>query len=152
MGTHLSLTTKAPKMFSSIPLLLLVVLSCCSTTRAAALTTTTVAPRADFACPTEYGLYPDPENCTQYYECYEGNATMIDCPPGQLYSSGISECIYAEDVECDVDTAKRNVARQDTCPPGFVLNLDTNMCELEDVVEPPLDLEPGNAPRQAAFQ
>lgn len=83
-----------------------------STTRAAALTTSTVALRADFACPTKYGLYPDPENCTQYYECYKGNATIINCPPGQLFSRGILACNYAEFVKCDVDTAKRDVAHQ----------------------------------------
>ena len=50
------------------------------------------APRAsrnaaglDFECPEEFGYYPHPRDCTQYYVCVFGGALLESCTGGLMY-------------------------------------------------------------------
>jgi hypothetical protein len=38
-----------------------------------------VASAEDFVCPDDYGYYPNPESCIQYYQCLAGQAEPITC-------------------------------------------------------------------------
>lgn len=44
-----------------------------------------------FPC-TSDGLFPDPENCTKYWECVAGTATLYECPVGFVYDSLVDRC------------------------------------------------------------
>ncbi|MPC23212.1 hypothetical protein E2C01_016252 [Portunus trituberculatus] len=41
---------------------------------------------ADFNCPQDFGYYPHPTDCTQYYVCVFGGALQESCTGGLVYS------------------------------------------------------------------
>lgn len=41
--------------------------------------------RANFDCPEEFGYYPHPNDCTQYYVCVFGGALLESCTGGLMY-------------------------------------------------------------------
>lgn len=41
----------------------------------------------EFECPEEFGYYPHPRDCTQYYVCVFGGALLESCTGGLMYRS-----------------------------------------------------------------
>lgn len=39
----------------------------------------------DFDCPEEFGYYPHPADCTQYFVCVFGGALLESCTGGLMY-------------------------------------------------------------------
>lgn len=39
----------------------------------------------EFECPEEFGYYPHPRDCTQYYVCVFGGALLESCTGGLMY-------------------------------------------------------------------
>lgn len=39
----------------------------------------------NFDCPEEFGYYPHPNDCTQYYVCVFGGALLESCTGGLMY-------------------------------------------------------------------
>ena len=39
----------------------------------------------EFDCPEEFGYYPHPSDCTQYYVCVFGGALLESCTGGLMY-------------------------------------------------------------------
>lgn len=39
----------------------------------------------NFDCPEEFGYYPHPDDCTQYYVCVFGGALLESCTGGLMY-------------------------------------------------------------------
>lgn len=39
----------------------------------------------NFDCPEEFGYYPHPSDCTQYYVCVFGGALLESCTGGLMY-------------------------------------------------------------------
>lgn len=65
----------------------------------------------DFDCPEEFGYYPHPGDCTQYYVCVFGGALLESCTGGLMYSHELQTCDWPRNVGCGeavsaVSTAK----------------------------------------------
>ncbi|KAE8744716.1 hypothetical protein FOCC_FOCC008624 [Frankliniella occidentalis] len=45
-----------------------------------------VTQATEFDCPEEFGYYPHPSDCTQYYVCVFGGALLESCTGGLMYS------------------------------------------------------------------
>ncbi|GFQ68373.1 uncharacterized protein TNCT_293171, partial [Trichonephila clavata] len=67
-------------------------------------TVTTVAPTTRdpnaFGCPFPYGRYPNPKDCSQYYECRFAIPTLHQCANGTLYDERKEECLEDTLVRC----------------------------------------------------
>lgn len=57
--------------------------------------------RANFDCPEEFGYYPHPTDCTQYYVCVFGGALLESCTGGLMYSQELQTCDWPRNVGCD---------------------------------------------------
>ncbi|XP_039227197.1 uncharacterized protein LOC6526244 isoform X8 [Drosophila yakuba] len=58
-----------------------------------------------FDCPEEFGYYPHPSDCTQYYVCVFGGALLESCTGGLMYSHDLQTCDWPRNVGCElVDT------------------------------------------------
>uniref|UniRef100_A0A6P4F1Y0 Uncharacterized protein LOC108044734 isoform X6 n=1 Tax=Drosophila rhopaloa TaxID=1041015 RepID=A0A6P4F1Y0_DRORH len=66
-----------------------------------------------FDCPEEFGYYPHPSDCTQYYVCVFGGALLESCTGGLMYSHELQTCDWPRNVGCElVDTSsERDPAR-----------------------------------------
>ncbi|KAG5881907.1 hypothetical protein JTB14_007106 [Gonioctena quinquepunctata] len=63
--------------------------------------TTEVKTRVNFDCPEEFGYYPHPDDCTQYYVCVFGGALLESCTGGLMYSHELQTCDWPRNVGCD---------------------------------------------------
>ncbi|KAJ8980638.1 hypothetical protein NQ317_017934 [Molorchus minor] len=57
--------------------------------------------KANFDCPEEFGYYPHPTDCTQYYVCVFGGALLESCTGGLMYSHELQTCDWPRNVGCD---------------------------------------------------
>lgn len=55
----------------------------------------------NFNCPEEFGYYPHPDDCTQYYVCVFGGALLESCTGGLMYSHELQTCDWPRNVGCD---------------------------------------------------
>ncbi|XP_073825922.1 chitin deacetylase-like 5 isoform X27 [Musca autumnalis] len=64
----------------------------------------------NFDCPEEFGYYPHPTDCTQYYVCVFGGALLESCTGGLMYSHELQTCDWPRNVGCEVvDSGDRDV-------------------------------------------
>ncbi|KAG6795950.1 hypothetical protein HZU73_08589 [Apis mellifera caucasica] len=54
----------------------------------------------EFECPEEFGYYPHPRDCTQYYVCVFGGALLESCTGGLMYSHELQTCDWPRNVGC----------------------------------------------------
>ncbi|KAK7866558.1 hypothetical protein R5R35_010407 [Gryllus longicercus] len=54
----------------------------------------------EFDCPEEFGYYPHPTDCTQYYVCVFGGALLESCTGGLMYSHELQTCDWPRNVGC----------------------------------------------------
>jgi hypothetical protein len=47
-----------------------------------------------------YALYPDPDDCTSFYQCSEGVAYHMKCPWPLLYNIEVEACDFQLNVDC----------------------------------------------------
>lgn len=69
---------------------------------------------AEFDCPEEFGYYPHPNDCSQYYVCVFGGALLESCTGGLMYSHELQTCDWPRNVGCEVSEntdIDREVAR-----------------------------------------
>ncbi|KAI5754158.1 hypothetical protein M8J77_006275 [Diaphorina citri] len=57
--------------------------------------------QVEFSCPEEFGYYPHPNDCTQYYVCVFGGAVLESCTGGLMYSHELQTCDWPRNVGCD---------------------------------------------------
>ncbi|XP_050719330.1 mucin-5AC-like isoform X8 [Eriocheir sinensis] len=55
---------------------------------------------ANFNCPQDFGYYPHPTDCTQYYVCVFGGALQESCTGGLVYSHELETCDWPRNVDC----------------------------------------------------
>ncbi|CAG7718305.1 unnamed protein product [Allacma fusca] len=59
-------------------------------------------PGDDFVCPKDEGLFPNPKDCSTYYQCNGGYAFLEECPPTLVFNPRTLNCDYLENVpECN---------------------------------------------------
>lgn len=61
-----------------------------------------------FECPEEFGYYPHPNDCSQYYVCVFGGALLESCTGGLMYSHELQTCDWPRNVGCEA--SDENVA------------------------------------------
>jgi len=69
------------------------------------VTTTTKATTVGggtFECPTPEGNFPDPQDCTAYYQCAEDIPYHQYCPDGLYYNPVVGVCDFPENVVCEI--------------------------------------------------
>lgn len=54
-----------------------------------------------FECPEEFGYYPHPRDCSQYYVCVFGGALLESCTGGLMYSHELQTCDWPRNVGCE---------------------------------------------------
>ena len=52
-----------------------------------------------FEC-EEWGIFPDPENCQNFYECSPSGQDLFSCPDGYLFNDELLVCDYENQVDC----------------------------------------------------
>lgn len=55
-----------------------------------------------FECPEEFGYYPHPADCSQYYVCVFGGALLESCTGGLMYSHELQTCDWPRNVGCEM--------------------------------------------------
>ncbi len=55
---------------------------------------------SDFACPEQFGYYPDQSNCSRYHLCDHGKATVKSCDSGLYFSTILKTCDWPYNVQC----------------------------------------------------
>jgi len=53
-----------------------------------------------FQCPSN-GLYPNPAQCSSFYNCYEGKANLQQCPAGTVFNPNIGTCDFEANYDCN---------------------------------------------------
>ena len=75
-------------------------LSSSSSITLSSTTTTTTTTTSPF-CLERNGLFPNEANCSSFYQCSEGKAHLVACPPGLHFSDKHKTCEYPCDAKCD---------------------------------------------------
>lgn len=113
-------------------------------------------------CQWQYGVFPHATSCTRYWHCWNGTATIQQCPFSLLYNDAIHSCDWPDNVpDCQKhpickDTPNGLVfiekscvrywlcvggyPRLQRCAAGLAVNPNTLKCELASTVpgcEPP---------------
>ncbi|XP_060518419.1 mucin-2-like [Cylas formicarius] len=71
-------------------------------------------------------FYPNPNNCSQYYECYEGNKYLMDCPPDLYWNTVSDNCDYLENVNCGGSATKSSTSQSTSSTTTAVTKSSTN--------------------------
>ncbi|XP_053641177.1 protein obstructor-E isoform X2 [Cherax quadricarinatus] len=66
-------------------------------------------------CPNLYGIFPDPDDCSVFWSCWDGEASRYACTPGLAYDRKSRVCNWMDNIpECK---AQRDAMQQDfACP------------------------------------
>ena len=62
---------------------------------------------AGFSCPSGsvHDFYPDVANCSNFYECSDGNAYHLACKNGLYFNSITKVCDFQSNVNCPASGA-----------------------------------------------
>lgn len=72
---------------------------------------------SEFDCPEEFGYYPHPSDCTQYYVCVFGGALLESCTGGLMYSHELQTCDWPRNVGCELtDNVEQSASGRDLSP------------------------------------
>jgi len=73
----------------------------------------------DFACPKPTGIFPDPDDCSRFFECSGGRGYQFHCPDGLLFNAAVLYCDWPRNVDCDqkTTTSRPTSTTQTTSPP-----------------------------------
>ncbi|XP_052888684.1 peritrophin-44-like [Anopheles moucheti] len=69
---------------------------------------------------TVTSFHADPTNCTRYYSCYQGVATLLSCPDQKYFDSNRTLCDIPANVACTIgpctgNTKLKAIAIPDVC-------------------------------------
>merc|ERR1711973_970394 len=63
-------------------------------------------PSPTFKCPEEEGLYPNPTDCSKFYQCFNHVAWAGQCPANLYFNPSLKVCDFPEKVDCHHDFAR----------------------------------------------
>lgn len=90
-----------------------------TTTRAPSVTTPGGGGAGSGFCSTaSNGLHPDPLDCAQYYNCWNGAGELKRCPDGQYFTTKYNGCDHADRVECNVGSTNAPLTSGPTQTPA----------------------------------
>ncbi|KAJ6222575.1 hypothetical protein RDWZM_001120 [Blomia tropicalis] len=120
------------------------------------------APIKSEGCEWSFGIFAHDTSCTRYWQCWNGTATLQQCPFSLLYNEQLKACDWADNVpDCQKhpickESPNGSVAieksctrywlcvggypRIQRCPAGLAFNRETQKCDLDYTVpgcEPP---------------
>jgi len=88
---------------SSVFLLSLCIIQACCSAYAQDVDPT---PSPTFKCPEEEGLYPNPTDCSKFYQCFNHVAWAGQCPANLYFNPSLKVCDFPEKVDCHQDFAR----------------------------------------------
>ena len=56
-----------------------------------------------FKCPGPEGHFPDPEDCSVYYQCAHGTSTQYTCQAGLKWNVASDQCDWEANVDCSLN-------------------------------------------------
>ncbi|XP_029155899.1 protein obstructor-E-like [Nylanderia fulva] len=80
-------------------------------------------PQPSKGCPRANGIFSheDPTACDRFVNCIDGVAQVVPCPPGLIYESKMSSCVWPADATRLCENVKRDVLDDGfVCPDGDV--------------------------------
>ena len=70
-------------------------------------------------CPEKEGFFPDPTDCSKFYQCANYLAWEHQCPGKLYFNKATAQCDFPENVDCQQDSIKQPIKVQDIDPtPG----------------------------------
>jgi len=90
----------------------------------------------DYVCPESYGHFPDEAYCDYYWQCSNGEPTLMECKDGHSYNPNMLGAIYPCDYTFKVDCTGREQLRdpkptQDAiCEREYGLYPDPELCSI----------------------
>ena len=80
----------------------------------AAELTSAADPRCPRVDPRGYSvLFRHPSDCGKYYECSNGNAMLMPCPPGLYFNTELNVCDWPQNVKCVLGKLKSHQNAKD---------------------------------------
>lgn len=76
-------------------------------------------------CPCDCCVIPDPDDCTKFTLCINGNTIVQKCADGLRFNPKIENCDYAKNVDCDYKPTQTPVVR---CEKSFGLFPHPSKC------------------------
>lgn len=75
-------------------------------------------------CPRLYGTFPDPEDCSAFYNCRNGLSNRYSCAPGLAYDRKDRVCKWADQVKsCKAQADEENEEEEFVCPKNIGVGL-----------------------------
>jgi len=96
----------------------------------------------NFDCPEEFGYYPHPTDCTQYYVCVFGGALLESCTGGLMYSHELQTCDWPRNVGCDSSGEVSVPATASPAPSSRASPENTNRVRYTPPPSPPAPPQP----------
>uniref|UniRef100_A0A5S6QJJ4 Chitin-binding type-2 domain-containing protein n=1 Tax=Trichuris muris TaxID=70415 RepID=A0A5S6QJJ4_TRIMR len=58
-------------------------------------------PPGPFQCPSAFGYFEDPANCSSFYQCAHGHPYKMNCQPGLVFNPSASVCDWPANHSCN---------------------------------------------------
>lgn len=55
---------------------------------------------------TDVSYFEDPDDCTKYWECYNGELAHLQCPDGLYWNDSSKKCDIPENSDCESNQYK----------------------------------------------
>jgi hypothetical protein len=88
-------------------------------------------------CPRLYGTFPDPDDCTGFYNCRDGLANRFECAPGLAFDDESRVCKWSDQVQRCKDLKKSAAVDEEggvefVCPDNVPVGIFSKHAHPED--------------------
>ncbi|GIY47101.1 hypothetical protein CEXT_183161 [Caerostris extrusa] len=103
-------------------------------------------------CPDPNGMYPNPSDCTTFYNCIDGQAIAMSCAPGLNFDPESKMCNFPDQVKCKNECKSpngmfpsqhrcdefvlctNNKPKKQRCKKGLYFDANLQVCNYKDQV------------------